>query len=172
MKTFERNIINKLHFIDEKSVDLSKEEKNRIIDKLLEDAKSNDSEMWVTFLKSERAYYNGNLTESYELVLKAHELDKKTKGQDGTPNSYILNSLAVSYYSLERYEDAIKCYLELIKSDSQYYQAYVDLTTIYRKMVKYEEAERLIEELLSKISTFDGDEIGRASCRERVCMFV
>lgn len=157
MKAFEENIINKLQFIDEKSADLRKEEKNKIIDELLEDAKRNNSEVWVTFLKSERAYYNGNLTESYELVLKAHELDKKTKGQDGIPNSYILNSLAVSYYSLERYEDAIKCYLELIKSNSQYYQAYVDLTTVYRKIVKYAEAERLIDELLSKISALDGD---------------
>lgn len=156
MKKFEADIIKGLKPIDENSVNMNRKEIEQIIHKLIEIAQKEESEVWQTFLYSELAYYNGKLHESYELTLKAYELDKKNVLENGGKvNYYILNSLAVSYYSLKEYEMAEKCYSEVIKLNPKYYQAYIDIATVYRNMGRFDEAMERINKVLKKVKEGD-----------------
>lgn len=56
---------------------MTKSEIEQIINDLLELAQKEKSKVWEIFLYSERAYYNDEYQNAFELTLKAHELDKE-----------------------------------------------------------------------------------------------
>lgn len=153
MNTFEKEIICGLKPIDENSANMTRPEIEQIINNLLELAQKEKSEVWEIFLNSERAYYNGEYQRALNLTLKAHELDKENAEKNGEIiNYYILSSLAVSYYMLEKFELAEKCYLKAIELNPEYYQNYIDLTTMYRCMGRFDEAAEKINVVLKKVN--------------------
>ena len=155
MKTFETEIISRLSFVDANSVNMERTEIKKILDELVEIAKCEKSEKWILFLKSEWLYYNCDLEKSFQLNLEAYEIDKKECESGRKQNYYILNSLAVCYYCMKDYERALKCYKEVIKLEPKYYQAYVDIATVYRNIGKNKEAMDYIDIVLKNITEGD-----------------
>lgn len=153
MNNFEAEIIRRLKIVDENSVNMPGSEIKKIINDLLELAKKEQSKVWEIFLNSEQAYYNGDYQKAFELTLRAHELDKENAEKNGEiVNYYILSSLAVSYYMFKEFGLAEKCYLKAIELNPEYYQNYIDLTTVYRCMGKFDKAAEQINTILEKVN--------------------
>lgn len=155
MKEFEEKIISELAIIDENSVNMEREKIKEILDKLKKIAENESSQKWIRLLESEWLYYNGEVEKSFESNLEAYEMDLEEVGTEEKLNYYILNSLAVCYYGMKDYEKAIENYEKVIKIAPQYYQAYIDIATVYRNTGKYNKSIEYIDKVLKEVANGD-----------------
>lgn len=141
MDKLAKEIIDRLKIIDCDSVNMDRKKIEEIIDELLERADVEKSEKWKAFLMSEKLFYNYQFEDSHTYNLKAYELDEEECKESGTLlNYYIVNSLAVSYFSMKDYMSALKYFSLAIGLNSSYMQSYIDRATVYRQLGKYESA--------------------------------
>ena len=149
MKEYENEIIEKLQEIDANSVNMTLEEKIEKIENIKNIANINKSEIWNIFLNSEISYYKGDyelaLSENEEAYILDKELSRKNKE---IQNYYIVNSLAVTYYVMRRYNDAEEKYLEAIRLNASSYQSYIDIAILYQKIGRYKKAKNKLEYVL------------------------
>lgn len=155
MKAFERNIIDKLLLIDADYVNMEKSRINEILDESLAIAQKEGSKKWILFLDSERLYYDGKIKESFSSNLRAYKIDLEESKNNGKQNYYILNSLAVCYYCMKDYESAIKYYKKVIELEPEYYQACIDIATVYRNIGEYDNALEFIGRVLENVTEGD-----------------
>ena len=139
MDNLANEIVSRLEVIDHNSVNMSRKKIDEIIDELLKRADEEKSEKWKVFLTSEKLFYNYQFDDSHAYNLKAYELDEEECRENGTLlNYYIVNSLAVSYFSIEDYMSALKYFSLAIGLNPNYLQSYIDRATVYRQLGKYE----------------------------------
>ncbi len=66
-----------------------------------------------------------------------------------------INAKASQFFLEEKYEKASKQYLKIIKSNTYYEDAYVQLARCYERLERYEEADRYFSQIFSKSSSVD-----------------
>ena len=65
-------------------------------------------------------------------------------------NYYILNNLGSLYFTIERYKDALSCWLDAIKKDPEKPNAYYNLGTLNTKLGNFDKAEEYYLKALQK----------------------
>lgn len=135
MSTLDEIIIKGLDPIDKNSVNMEREEIDRIIDSLIRQAVKHGSIKWEKFLEPEKAYYKNDMEASYELNKLAYHLDhEECKNTGEKENYYIINSLAVCLYVKGDLLGAYNYFSKAIELKKDNYQSYIDRSTVARKM--------------------------------------
>lgn len=141
MSELAEKIIKELEIIDKDSVNMNREQIEDVINSLIEIAEKEQNEKWKHFLISEKLYYKFEFEQAQWHNLKAYEMDEEESNRYGMPqNYYIVNSLAVCYYSIGEFDKAIHYFSKAIELKTNNYQTYIDRATVYRRLGKYAQA--------------------------------
>lgn len=132
MKNFNNEYIQELEKIDQNYLEMSTEDILYKLDQLLTKACNEKRTAWKLFIESEKLHYQGQYTASLNHTLKAITMDPH--------NYYFISSLATTYYFMEEYNEAIACYTNAIKANSECYRAYIDRASVYRRIREYSSA--------------------------------
>lgn len=129
MKKNDDYYIQELEKIDENYLEMSENEIINKLDQLSKKASDDGIIEWKAFIQSEKLHYQGKYADSLAYTLSAISMSPH--------NYYFLSSLATTYYFMEEYDQAITCYTEAIKANRNFYRAYIDRASVYRRIRKY-----------------------------------
>ena len=132
MKSIDAEYIKQLENIDEKYLEMTKSDILNELQKLLELSKKDNIIEWQIFLMSEILHYEEKYDEALDYTLRAVSMNPK--------NYYFLSSLATTYYYMDDYKNSLVCFNDAIENNKNYYRAYINRASVYRKLRKYKEA--------------------------------